>query len=42
MARPRQGKRTESTTVLRYQALRLDDPAVKPEEFTQRRLEQGL
>jgi outer membrane lipoprotein-sorting protein len=36
------GGAVESTTVLRFSAVKLNDPAVKPADFTQRRLEQGL
>ncbi len=35
-------KRRESTTVLKFLTVRLNDPSVKDSDFTQRRLEKGL
>lgn len=41
-ARTVKGKTPQSTTVLQFTEIAHDDPAVKPELFTQRRLEQGI
>lgn len=41
-ARTVKGKAPQSTTVLQFTELKHDDPAVTPELFTERRLEQGI
>jgi outer membrane lipoprotein-sorting protein len=41
-ARTRRGKKTESTTVIQFTELKLNDPEITEALFTQRRLEQGL
>ena len=41
-AKTKRGKKTESTTVISFAELKMNDPSINADLFTQRRLEQGL